>query len=75
MLHVYCHLRTKRKTNSSSCRCVNEILTVVSMLSSDNLFIQPHGESEKKVVVCTFKCLSLIPDFLRRRNRPQEKRI
>lgn len=29
--------------------CVDEILTAVSMLSSDNVLIQPHIESEKKL--------------------------
>jgi hypothetical protein len=33
------------------------MLTVVSMLSSDNLFIQPHNEVERKVALIVNKAL------------------
>jgi HrpA-like RNA helicase len=31
------------------CRCVSEVLTIVSLLSSDSLFLIPHQEDEKKL--------------------------
>jgi hypothetical protein len=41
---------TTRLENEAICvRCVKEILIIVSMMSSDNLFIQPHGDRERKV--------------------------
>lgn len=34
-----------------ACRCTSEALTAVAMLSTDNIYFQPHTEEEKQVRV------------------------
>lgn len=35
-------------TSYLQCRCVVEVMTAVSLLSSDTVFLQPYKEEEKK---------------------------
>ena len=41
---LFSHLLLK----SAEFKCVGEALTAVSILSSDNLFLQPHRDEEKR---------------------------
>ena len=42
---IFAHLLLK----SNELNCVSEVLTTVSMLSSDNIFLQPHTDEEKRI--------------------------
>lgn len=48
---IYAHLLLK----SEELGCVAEILTAVSILSSDNLFLQPHNDAAKKAAYQSHK--------------------